>query len=131
MNNDLSEAGYLPKLDTKKAPKLSLNTVQDKKEEYNSENGNLRTLIESNKMLSKANMDLAENAVALTRLLSSGVGQGNELSAISKQTDLLESLALGLSRDGYFQSSQEAALELYRLSTEFESQILSKNKKLA
>jgi len=106
-------------------------TVQDKKSSEIPENRDISNLIESNRMLSKANMDLAENAVALTRLLSSGVGQGSALDAAARQTDLLESLAEGLSRDGYFQSSQEAALELNRLSSEFESQILLKGKKVS
>ena len=125
MNVDLTKTNIY---ESENNEKLSLNTVQDKKEDDNSANLNLTTLIQSNNMLSKANMDLAENAVALTRLLSSGVGQGNGLDAVARQTDLLESLAVGLSRDGYFQSSQEAALELYRLSSEFETQALQKNR---
>ena len=128
LKKDLSKGDYLAQMDTAKQGKKSLKAIQDKKEEDNSGNVNLTTLIQSNNMLSKANMDLAENAVALTRLLSSGVGQGSGLDAVARQTDLLESLAVGLSRDGYFQSSQEAALELYRLSSEFDSQVSQKNK---
>ena len=129
LKKDLSKSDYLVQLDAVKSKKKSPKTVQDKKEENNSENINLTALIESNKMLSKANMDLAENAVSLTRLLSSGVGQGSRIDAAAKQADLLESIAVGLSRDGYFQSSQEAALELYRLSSEYDNQVLPKNKK--
>lgn len=86
------------------------------------ESQNLEALIESNKMLSKANMDLAANIVALTSMLNSSVSEERILKSASNRSAFLELLSpvvkgnLGLE----FATDEAALLELDRRLTEIE-----------
>lgn len=86
------------------------------------ESQNLEALIESNKMLSKANMDLAANIVVLTNMLNSSDQKEKILTASTIRAEALELLAplvkdsLGLEHP----TDSKALLELDRRLTEIE-----------
>jgi hypothetical protein len=95
------------------------------------ESTNMEALIESNRMLSKANMDLAANIVALTTMLSSSVSEERILKSASNRSAFLELLSpvvkgnLGLE----FATDEAALLELDRRLSEIEKKKQVKDRK--
>jgi hypothetical protein len=83
-------------------------------------NSDLTKLIESNSMLAKANMDLAQQSLELTKNINSNEHRGNGSDVQSMRSNLLELLSFVHSKDLKFSTKQEAHAIMSKLLNDIE-----------
>ena len=91
----------------------------------------LDKLIDSNQMLAKANLDLSENTVRLTKMSSFHVSSKKFPIFQPNRTAFQEGLATLMWKGGIFHTYQEAVLKLDKILDDFEREAIKEDKNVA